>query len=214
MPPVQLLPELVQIKPQYDIDVETGNHPENILWFKNQTAGTPTLANLTTIANTFDPLWANIWKVVGSTAMHYTGSVVTDFSTSFGLVYSSVGTLTPIAGSEGGIALPPNVSALISLRTGEHYRGGHFRIYLPWLAGNALGSNQSILSSAAMAGLTSAYLALEPGMNSSGVLGGQTQRCYRHRYTAGAARLDAITTFSVNQILATQRRRLRKAPHR
>jgi hypothetical protein len=51
-------------------------------------------------------------------------------------------------------------------------------------------------------------------MNSSGVLGGQGWRLYRHRFDSVNARLDPITTYGVRSRLATQRRRLRKAPHK
>lgn len=212
--PVQYLPSLLQIRAQYDVDAVTGEHPENVLWFVNRSAGTPTLAQLTTIAQTFDAAWAPVFAAAGSTVYHYTGSIVTDWSSAFGLVWTTVGTYTPHAGGAGGVALPFNSSALISLKTGEHFKGGHFRIYLPYLAANDLGTNPSWLSSTAISAIQSAFTGVEPAMNSSGVLGGQSQRCYRHRYDPVNKRVDPITVFTVNQMIATQRRRLRKAPHK
>jgi hypothetical protein len=210
---IQLLPQLLQCKPQYDVDPQTGNKPENILWFKSAASGTPSIANLTAIAAAFDPAWANVYKACGSTAYHYNGSIWTDFSNAFGLVYSSVGAFTPVAGAAGGVALPYNVAALLSLKTGEHYRGGHFRVYMPYLGANVIGTNSSIMQPTYVNALGTAFSALNAATTASGVLGGQTQVCYRHRFTSGTARLDVITAFVAQTQLATQRRRLRKAPH-
>lgn len=211
--PTVYMPSLIQIKPQYSPYPDTGEIPENVLWYVNRTAGTPTLANLTTIANVFHPLWGNVWKQVGATSRQLTGCVVTDWSGPFGLTYSNVGTVSAVAGLASGGA-PPQVSALISWQNGEHYKGGHFRTYLPWLGTQYISTTDpGQLTSTTPGNVLSSLVNLEPGMNASGVLGGQTQRLFRHRTSSTSARLDPITFMVVQNVLATQRRRLRKISH-
>lgn len=211
--PTVYMPSLIQVKPQYSPYPDTGEVPENVLWFLSRTAGTPTLANLTTINNTFCPLWASFWKQQGSSARSFTGAIVTDWSSAFGLTSNNVGAFAAVVGSTSGQA-PPQVASLISFANGEHYKGGHFRTYLPWLASGAISvTDPGQLTSTVQTNLTSTFALIEPGMNGTGVLGGQTQRLFRHRTNAALARLDPIVTYQVQAVLATQRRRLRKISH-
>jgi hypothetical protein len=212
--PIINQPRLLLVRPQYTPDPDTGNHPQNILWFQSTTAGTPTLANLTAMAAAFDPAWYLVWSDVGAQGTYYLGSIWTDFSSAFGLTYSSVGTYSPHVGSVTG-RLPPNSACLISLKSGERFRGGHFRIYLPWIGQAALSATDSSMLLAANTNVvTTNFSNLDVATSGSGVLGGQLQVLYRHRTDPVKARLDPIVSFTVQQLLATQRRRLRKAPHK
>jgi hypothetical protein len=212
--PIVLQPNLVQIKAYYTPNPDTAEHPMNLLWFISRSAGGPfSLAGLQAVATAFDPLWGAIWRYFGNGHRFYIGSTVTDYSTAFGLQYDSRGVFTPQAGATSQ-DMPPNVAALISLHVAERWKGGHFRIYLPWGGQTALDSNDSNhLSASTIGNMTVAYAALEPGMNSIAVAGGFTQRCYRQRTDPVKAHLMPINTFTVQQLVATQRRRLRKAPH-
>jgi hypothetical protein len=210
---IQNLPGLLSIKPQYDVDPDTGDKYENILWFLSVTTTTPTVANLQAIAAQFDAQWGPMFGNYGAAGKHYNGCLVTDWSTPFGLFYSSVGTLTPVAGTQG-TPVPPNTSILLFMHNGERYRGGHFRVYLPWVGSGAItGAAYDTVSNAVQSILISNMGSVQTNMKGSGVLGGQSWVLYRHRYTSGEARVDQITTYGVRGILATQRRRLRKAPH-
>jgi hypothetical protein len=71
----------------------------------------------------------------------------------------------------------------------------------------------SKISVAVQGALGTAYGNVFTNMEGSGVLGGQTPMIYRQKTTAGAAHLLAISGYTVNFVYATQRRRLRKAPH-
>jgi hypothetical protein len=51
------------------------------------------------------------------------------------------------------------------------------------------------------------------GMSASGVLGGQLLVMYKNRSNPATAQLYPVASFTVQQVLATQRRRIRKAAH-
>src|ERR1700758_1398804 len=107
--PIVLQPGLCQVRPQYTVDVDSGDHVENVLWFLSATTTTPTLTDLAGMAAAFDPAWAAMWNILGAGNKAYTGSVWTDYSSVFGLSSSSVGIFTPVSGVNGGGALPSNV---------------------------------------------------------------------------------------------------------
>lgn len=208
--PTVYLPSLIQIRAQYSPYPDTGEIPENVFWFLSRSAGTPTLANLTTMANTFSTQWGGIWALWGATARTFTGAIVTDWSSAFGLTFTNVGVFSAHAGTATGQA-PPQVAGLVSFSNGEHFKGGHFRIYLPWLGTAVISTTDpGQLTAAAVTNMFNNYSGLEPAMNATGVLGGQTQRLFRWRSQPGRARLDPIQTYTVQSMLATQRRRLRR----
>lgn len=208
-------PGLLQIKPMYEVDVDSGDHPLNVTWWQSTTLSTPGLADLTTLAAVFDFYWSAMWSTLGSSAKHYEGCLITDWSSNTGLEYSSVGVWTPTAGSHSGGLAPPNVAVLLSYNSGERFRGGHFRTYFPYI-GNVIitGANSDTVDPAFINGATTAFVSLGTGMNGSGVLGGQSQRLYRHRGSPTLAQLYQIKSFGFQSRLASQRRRLRKAAHR
>jgi hypothetical protein len=211
--PVVLQPGLLQCRPQYTVDPDSGDHPENVLWFLSGSTSAPTLANLSAIAAVFDPAWANMWKTVGASNKNYTGSVWTDFSTVFGLSTSSVGTFTVVPGLHGG-CFPSNVSVLISMHILERWRGGHPRTYLPWIStGCQWASDADQVDPTILATCISAFSAINTATIGSGVLGGQSQRIYREKSNPATAHLMPINSFNISNRFATQRRRLRKAPH-
>lgn len=211
--PVVYKPGLVQIKPQYSPDVDTGNHPMHILWWLQRSPVSLTLPNLATIANTFDTNWSTVFQSYGATSQQYVGCTVQDYSSSTGLVATTVGTFGGAPGTHGE-SMPPNTAILLSLKTTEHYRGGHFRTYLPWVGNTCqLSTDPSKITSAIQTAVINAFGTVEPAMNGISVGGGLTQRCYRNRTSPTLSTLYPINTYFVQQLLATQRRRLRKAPH-
>jgi len=211
--PVVLQPRLLQVRTQYSPNPDTGDHPENVLWFQSASSGTPTVANLTGMAAAFDPAWGTLCNSFLATGQSYLGSIWTDYSTAFGASYTSVGVFTPHAGADGE-SLPPNVAALISLHILERYRGGHARIYLPYCGVNMQSTTDpSMIKSANLTGLTTNFAAINVATTTSGVLGGQTQMVYRQKTIPASAHLMVINSFTAQPVFASQRRRLRKAPH-
>lgn len=211
--PIILQPKLMQVRTQYTPNPDTGDHPENILWFVNGSTGAPTVANLAAMAAVFDPAWGAMGPDFLASGHKYTGSIWTDYSSAFGLSYNSVGVYGG-SSSMSGFSLPPNVALLISLHIQERYRGGHARIYLPWISQTAQsGTDPNLVAAASVSALTTAFANINVATTGSGVLGGQTQMVYREKTNAASAHLMPISQFTVNSMFATQRRRLRKAPH-
>jgi hypothetical protein len=172
------------------------------------------LANLTTIGNLFDTKWVNVWSNYGATGQTYRGSITTDWSSSTGLVYNSVGTFSPIAGTNGE-SFPPNVAILISFSNGVKFKGGHFRTYLPWV-GRSSGSttDPSLIITTVQSNISTQYNATNTALVASGVLGGQSFALYGHRNNVTKAQVYAVQSYTVNLLLASQRRRMRRAAHK
>jgi hypothetical protein len=210
--PVVLQPGLVQIKACYSSSTSDFDKPINLLWFVQRAPTTLTVANMTTIANTFDPLWAAMWNIIAPGAASYIGCVATDYSTAFGATWDTRGTYTPNTGTKS-VALPNSVSALISLHVAERWRGGHARIYLPYVAEDVLAADANFLTSTQANNVSTKYALIEPGMNGIAIGGGLSQRVYRQRTDAVHAHLMPIQSYTVNTELATQRRRMRKVAH-
>ena len=207
-------PGLLQVKPQYTPNPDAPDHPENILWFVSATTTTPTLANLVSISDVFDTNWANVWIQVGADPTYYLGSVITDWSSNTGLQYSSVGVFTPQNGLGGTVPSPPQVAALISYHVPVRYRGGHPRSYLPYVASEVLTNVQKdTINTSTTAAMASNLNTLITDMKASGVLGGQTMVAYLKKNNPTEANIQEFPTFTVQGLVATQRRRVRKAPH-
>lgn len=205
---------LIEIRPQYTHDPDSGDNPENVLWMQSASAGTPTLANLTTIQNIFDAQWKTLFAAYGATTANYTGSVITDWSSNTGLSQSSVGVLTPEAGANGS-PTPPQVSILISYVIQLRWRGGHFRTYLPYVGQSGLtNTNNDSISSGLASTIGTHYNSVNTNLGSSGVFGGQQLVMYKNKNNPATATVYPIAGFIVNTLLATQRRRLRVVPHR
>lgn len=202
-------PGLLQIRPQYTKDPDSGDTPENVTWWLSGATTTPSLADLTAIAGVFDPAWANIFVPYGATAQHYTGSIITDWSSASGLEQSTVGVFTPVAGT-GGNNAPPQVAILQSFQINLRWRGGHFRTYYPYVGVGVLGgfANDTVAGSTVIA-MESAYTTLVTDMAASGTLGGQSPRAYKNKTNAATAALYPMVSQHINPIVATQRRRVR-----
>lgn len=212
------LPGLIQIRPQYQSgEANELTTPENVLWWQsgNLSAFPLTSIQLGVIATAFDPAWANLWKTVGASVHKYMGCIVTDWSSSTGLQLDNRPGFTPVAGTGSGWC-PANVAMLTSLVCGgmPKYRGGHPRVYLPMLGSAALNDTYDF-SSTAVTNVTNAWASLDTAMSGVGAgNGGPFQQvAFRHRNVPASAAVYTVTHRTVQTRIATQRRRLRKAPH-
>lgn len=201
---------LLQVRPQYTKDTDSGDQPENVLWLQSGSTGTPTLAQLQSIQSFFDGNWPGVWGPMAYTGAQYIGSVITDWSSNTGLQSSSVGAFTPVAGAGGAVANPPQVCALISYQIALRYRGGHPRTYLPWVANNVIGgTNHDTISSGALTAMTTAMNHYITAMTGSSILGGQTPVIFLGKNAPATPRIFPFATFTMQPIVATQRRRVR-----
>lgn len=203
-------PGLVNIRAQYTRDPDSGDTPENVFWFENGTTTTPTLTQLQAIQAAFDENWSAVWARCGATDANMTGSIITDWSSSSGLESSSVGSFSPVAG-DSGTGVPPNVAALISYEIQLRWKGGHFRTYLPYIGNSSvISGTHDQLSASVIANLQTQFNDFLNAMLASGTLGGQAFRCYKNKTNATTAALYPIAGFTINAMLASQRRRLRR----
>lgn len=206
------VPGLLQIKPQYSQEPDAPDHPENVTWWLNPGGAGPLSSSvLTAIAAAFDPKWGAVFTAYAGVNMHYYGCIITDYTSAAGLSYNSVGTYAGVVGTQGTLQ-PPQVAALISGKVGIRYRGGHPRIYLPYVGGSSLTDEyMDSLSSTVVTNMTTAYTALNTTMNGLATPGGGL---YQTMYSRKTGVCHQWTGFVVNGLLATQRRRLRKPSRR
>lgn len=211
-------PALIQVRPQYSSgQPDQLSTPENVMWWQgaNLAAFPLTAIQLAVIGNAFDTAWANLWKQVGTDHYYYTGSIITDWSLSTGYQVNSVGTFAQVAGENASYA-PASASMLTSLQSLSmpKYRGGHGRLYLPFMSGTVI-NDEFTWTAAAVAAVQAQWPNVDTAMSGvgSGNGGPFEQMLYRERNTVGKAALYGVTHRVVQPRIATQRRRLRKAPH-
>lgn len=202
--------KLMQIRPQYSQDPDADNTPENVLWMQSGSTGTPTLGDLTTIQGIFDEYWPLLWKPQAGADSSYMGSVITDWSSDTGISRSTVGTLSPVAGTGSATSTAPQVAILISYSIPIRYRGGHPRTYLPHVAsGKITGTYKDSIASGDVTNINAAYNALFAALNDSDVLGGQSMVIFRGKTTPASPTVYIVNTYTAQLLLATQRRRIR-----
>lgn len=207
-------PGLLQLRPQYTRDPDSGDTPENVLWFLSGTPTTPTIAQLQAIQAIFDNEFGNLALNFLATAIDYVGSIITDWSSASGLESSSVGSFTPKVGTKGTPA-PPQVAILQSYQINLRWRGGHFRTYYPYIGTNCLtGTFTDQVNVATTGGISTSYTTMVSAMQGSGVLGGQTMVLYKNKTDPATAATYPVASFTVSGTVATQRRRVRHVGRR
>lgn len=211
---------LVQIRAQYNASGEDRDVPENVTWWKGAFSTGLSLGQATAIQLAFDTAWAVMWSQVGVDSVAYAGSVLTDWSSNTGIESTSVGTFAPVDGTQTDRA-PAQAAALISLQVALRFKGGHGRVYLPAI-GNSATTSAMDLTTGVVTLLNEKYLLLANAMNaiSSGNGGPFVQQLFRFRSAdyptmpTPVPALVPIVAANAQQLLATQRRRLRKVAHR
>lgn len=114
------------------------------------------------------------------------------------------------ASVNGGVGVAPltiNGAALVHKTTGLIGRQHRGRMYIPGIAGSWITSDGCNITSAHVTDLQTAADAWLAQLHTDGV-----DLCVLHRSPATPS--DLVTALVVRQLLATQRRRLRKAAHR
>jgi hypothetical protein len=214
---------MVQIRPQY-IDSSEYIH-EDVLWWIG-TLGTRSnylASQLTEMQSAFDTGWAGFWPNIAPNTAHYIGSIVTDFSNDLGLQIGNSG-YSHVPGANDGAEAPQQAALLVSLHEQQRYKGGHGRIYLPCLYGPFIDDGRTIntgIPPLVASGITDTVNALF-ALDSTG--GGPVNFTVFHTRTQVEPKTDpptykdpyynVVQSWTVQSVLATQRRRLRKAAHR
>jgi hypothetical protein len=208
---------LIQIRSQFQ-DTTSRIH-ENVTWWMGGVNTGYTAAQLQYIANTFGSGFFPIWQAQGAPESHFIAAIATDWTSTAGL--SEVQSFS--APGQGTGNMSANTAILLSLKGTVRYKGGHGRWYLPCIAESVSTDGINLVSGLTNTLNTNAQ-ALVTGMDNIPAADGGpcTLVTYRQR-TAGTgapnnAPYEAAFPYAINQIvassvLATQRRRLRKAAH-
>lgn len=216
-PPVYL-PNLLQIKPQY-ADA-SGRVHENVTWWVGSVTAGYTGPQLTYIGGIFATDMANAWAKIGATNAQITGCIIQDFTSATG----QQGTVAGVASGILSTPAPVNTSVLVSLKGANRYKGGHSRWYLPSL-GETI-TTDGVNVNTALGGWTT-FLTDLNGLftDMAGITagnGGPVNPVILHKKqhnntttppTPIAPYTEAVLSHVASTKLATQRRRLRKAPH-
>ena len=216
--PPAYLPNLLRIAPQYTD--ASGRVHENVTWWVGSVAAGYSTAQLNAIGGEFLVNWGNSWPKIGATNAQLTGCNVQDFTSNTG---ASVFVSGPATGNLAAPA-PINAAVLVSIHGGTRYRGGHSRWYLPSLGETITTDGVNVNTGlAAWTTFLTDFAAVFTGMAGiSGANGGPCNptivhaRQYNHSTippTHIPAFLEPMTSYTVQTKLASQRRRLRKAPH-
>jgi hypothetical protein len=215
--PVQYHPFLVQIRPQV-LDVGLRQH-ECVVWYTGSVSAGYSLSQLTAIGTAFGNIWATTWAHYGEPGASYQSAIVTDWTSNTGL---STTVLQPATGLGTG-QLAANTAILISEKQGTRYKGGHGRQYLPSMSAQVTTDGTNVVQ-AVVSYFNTQFASLITAMAQvTTANGGPCQAVvYRQRtqvvpHTTPPTYQPAFTSnilqYACSSMLATQRRRLRKAPH-
>lgn len=191
------------------------------IFFSYAGAG-PNATDLTTLAGTISAAWNTNMVPQVSPGMILTGITLTDLASNVG---SQVATTQNRPGTLAGVALPDGTAMVIKFKVNRRYRGGHPRFYLAGrVSADLFQLNQWVPASAtAVATGFAAFIAaceVTPPTNIGTM--GHVNVSYFAGFTAtvfptGRYRnipkvrptpaVDAITNYSVNGLVASQRRR-------
>lgn len=201
-------PGVVQIVPHYDLGQPT--NAANVTYWKTAVTGL-TVTQLSAIRTAFDTTWNTFWQTLGTNQAKYTGSTVTDMSSNTGAASNNVG-YSPHAGSATGGPMGDQVAYLLSLHGGVRYRGGHARLYIPGVAQDETQADGRTLTPTAMTSLTTLYTqAVTTMAGITGVNGGPlTPIIWHKKWTAAPNTIEDVFNWTANQVVATQRRRVRR----
>lgn len=214
--PVPFFPALVQVRPQW---TDSGSRVhECVLWMTGSVSAGYSSAQLLNLAGVVFGDIANVWVPIGAPNSQLASVIATDWTSNTGLTATT--TTSPTSGTGTG-ELGANTSVLLSIKSPVRYRGGHGRVYLPAIAGNATSDGRTVISSKVTSTQTllNSFLTDLSGISSAngGPFVWGTYHFRKKNPTPPPTYLSA--TFNSNagvlvqSTLATQRRRLRKAAH-
>lgn len=205
------LKSLVQIRPTY-LDLNNNKTHLHVWWaFGNAGDGPYTLPQLQAVQAAVDAAFTSDWPAAGGAAGKYTSCYVIDWSSNTGLEVAPNSSIS-VAGT-GTDTTPSNVAGLVSGENGFRYRGGRPRIYFPLVTYTP--GTPDVPGSGATSGINSLVTAVNTNLfGVSSADGGPFEwGNYRYRDDAAKAAFTGVTWKPMELLWATQRRRIRKAPH-
>jgi hypothetical protein len=140
MPPLPLVPGVLEVLTGWSNGVDLAMITKSYIRYSGPA---PTSANCTAIAAAARTFAAANW------APYFTAEKTFEFVTITDLSSSTPGTGTSnltFVGTNAGDEVPAATCALISRQTARRYRGGHSRVYLPWLSEDDLSDDSHWLA--------------------------------------------------------------------
>lgn len=196
------------------MDIGQPNPMANVINYQTAAVGL-TVAQLTAIQTAFDTAWAAWWRPLSPNTNRYMGCWVIDMGSASGNQVTN-SAYTPLLGTGAGASWGDQQCALISLKTQNRYRGGHGRVYIGGLNVAQMSSDGHQLATAAQTAITTGWNNTNAAMiGVSGAAGGPLNLIVWHKHWAAAPNTtEIVVTSTVQNVLATQRRRQRKVTRR
>jgi hypothetical protein len=170
-----------------------------------------TIAQLTAVQSAMDNAIVTNWKPLLQAGNQYKGSVVTDMSSNTGAQVTN-SSFVPVNGTGASPTMTDSVALLISLHTPTRYRGGHGRMYFPGISGTFATNDGRSVTAAGVSAATGYWQAVQNAMTAiAGASGGPYVQCVWHKKLKTAPNtIEQVTSFTVQGVWASQRRRLRR----
>lgn len=211
--PIIGIPNMVQfiIKHQW----ATGENTANSFHFSSSSSGPYSVGDLTSLVGQVSTSWQADMLPLLSNQLSLVEVVGIDRSVSDG---NQALLEVDVAGGETPNPCPLNVSILMQWEDTAHYRGGHARTYIPGLVETATNDGKS-LTAAAHSGYASGWTSFLAGVLAGGPYGSIRPLTWvaAHYKRRGEFLTDpnfsVISPLGPSLVMATQRRRLRKAAH-
>lgn len=167
MPALPAVPNVMRV----DMKHTLGDDVDVLDRFYLRYAGTaPTTAQLNTFAAGIESAWVTHLQSFAFTDVTLTEVTVTDLSSAFAAVGHAT---TGHTGTNSGVPLPANAAFIIKFLQDRRYRGGHPKVFLPYLVAESLDSVQAWLP-ATVAGLVAAFAAFITDIVTDGWTGSGT----------------------------------------
>lgn len=167
MPPLPPAPKVLRV----DMIHTLGEDIDARWRFFLEYAGTaPSASDLTTFAGSISSAWSTNLKSFAFTDVTLTSVDIVDLSSSA----ASTGTWTgAIVGTNSGEPLPANAAFIVKFKQDRRFRGGHPKVFLPYLVAESLDSVQEWIP-ATVAGLVAAFEAFITDILTDGWSGSST----------------------------------------
>lgn len=213
MPPVPGIANLVQIlvKEQW----ATGENVANSLHMSSSNGGPYSVGDLTVLAAAVQNQWATHMSPLQSADLTLEEVVAIDRSVEDG--NHGIDNTTQVGG-QAAAPLGLNTSVLMQWSDSAHYRGGHPRTYVAGATNDAT-TDGAHLTAAAKTAWGDAWASFLTGVLAGGPYGSirpltWVAAHYQRKGVVGfVPNFSVITSLGPASLLATQRRRLRKAAH-
>lgn len=204
-------PGVVAVVPHYNIGRPT--NAVNVTYWSTAASGL-TVAQLTVVQTAFDTAWSGYWHTYACSLNSYVGSIVTDMSSNTGAQAGNA-TYVPVIGAGAATSIPDNCAILMSLKTSTRYRGGKGRLYIPGQDSLSVMADGRTVVAGRVTQFQNLWTNVVSAMSGvAGSSGGPYNPIVWHKkLRTNPNTTEAINSVVVSNILASQRRRLRKVPH-